>query len=84
MKKLTFRIISITLPIFILIILVNFYVDPANLFNHKYVSGIIAYINKGYNVTHVSNYDERQFQKKWIDGFIKNPTTIVLGSSKSM
>jgi hypothetical protein len=73
------------LPIPLFIISVNYFEDPANLFQGgKYESGIVKCLLNGFNVTNVSNYDERLFQKFFIEEMPNCPEEIVLGSSRVM
>ncbi len=79
LKKLLFLI-----PIPILIILVNYFVDPANIFNYKYESGIAQYLSQGYNVTNVVNCNDRILQKLFIQKMQNCPQEIALGGSRIM
>lgn len=75
----------IVLPVELLVILVNYRVDPANIFSSKeYVSGIANILLKGHNVDNVSNYDERLLQQQMIGGIDHTPDVVVLGSSRIM
>jgi hypothetical protein len=80
------------LPILILVILVNYYVDPANLYRsdtytgtgESYEKSIARYLTSGYNVTNVEMLDERLLQKFLI--LSRKAETVelaVLGSSRS-
>lgn len=64
--------------------LINYYVDPANLFNAKYERGIANYLAHGFNVTDVINYDERSLQNYFIKKMPKCPSEIALGASRIM
>jgi hypothetical protein len=79
-----FKFILYFIPIPILIVTINYIVDPSNLFNNKYEKGIADYLAKGYNVTNVVNYDERLLQKYFIEKMKEPPSEIVLGSSQIM
>jgi hypothetical protein len=73
------------LPIGFLVILLNYYIDPANIFSsEKYTKGIAAIILKGHNVENISNYDERMLQKQVLNKITKAPDVVVLGSSRVM
>lgn len=83
--KTFFKKILYLLPIPIIIIAVNYFEDPANLFqNGKYESGVAQYLSEGYNVANVVNYNERLLQKEFIEKMHSCPDVIVLGSSKIM
>lgn len=83
MKKILFKILLFT-PVLILIIGVNIWADPANLFSSGYENKVAGFIAKGYNVTNINNCDERLLQKQIVSGLAKAPQTIVLGSSRVM
>ncbi len=79
MKRLLYLI-----PLPIVLVLVNYTVDPANLFNEQYESKIAEYLSEGYNVTDIMNFNERVLQKLFIEKMHKCPTTIGLGASRIM
>lgn len=79
LKKLLF-----IFPIPLIVILTNYFVDPANIFNERYEQGIVEYLVQGYNVTNVLNYNERILQKHFIEKLNKCPTVIALGASRIM
>ena len=84
MKKLLLRL-CLFIPILLIIVVVNFTVDPANLYSGEaYITGIAKIILSGKNVANVENYDERLLQKKYIEGLRQAKNVIVLGSSRSM
>lgn len=71
-------------PILVIIVGVNYFVDPVNLFHgEQYVKGIANYLLKGKNVTNVYNstLDERLLQKYFIEKLKECPDIVVLGSS---
>jgi hypothetical protein len=90
MKRLFLKIFLFT-PIILLLVLTNYFVDPANLFysgnksndSISYEQTIVNYLREGYNVTNIDNYDERVFQKLFIESLNNSPEIIVLGSSRS-
>ena len=84
MRKLILRILPIIFPVIVLILILNYSVDPANLFNKEYAKRIAINLNNGYNIANVGNYDERELQKEWINGYKQTPDIIILGSSRSM
>lgn len=83
MKRFLKRILFL-IPLPLLIIAINYFEDPANLFNEKYELGIADYLVQGNNVTNVLNYNERLLQKLFIEKMSNCPTVIVLGSSRAM
>lgn len=73
------------LPIPLIIMGLNYIEDPANIFRKgPYEKGIVKHLNEGKNVTNVTNYDERLFQKYFITELNQCPDVIVLGSSRVM
>lgn len=75
--------------VFALIILlgltgVNYFGDAAHLFDASYNQEIVDILSQGKNATNLSNYDERNFQRLWINSYSTKPSTIVLGSSRSL
>ncbi|MFH1282336.1 MAG: hypothetical protein ABII27_01575 [bacterium] len=80
--KLFFKKISIFLPLPIIIIAVNYFVDPAHLFqNGNYEKGIAELLLGNKYVANTSNCDERLLQKYYIRGLKNKKDVIVLGSS---
>lgn len=79
------RNVSVFLPFAIGLVSVNYFVDPAQIFNRNhYEQGIAEILLKGSNVADVSNRDERFLQKHYIAGLQKKKDIIVLGSSRSL
>ena len=77
--------VSVFLPFVLLLILVNYIGDPAQLFNkNHYEQGMAEILLKGLNVAGVSNYDERFLQKHYITGLTEKNDVIVLGSSRAL
>jgi hypothetical protein len=75
----------IVLPVELLVVAVNYTVDPANILSSSaYVTGIADILSKGHNVDNVSNYDERLLQQQMIRKIAYKPDVVVLGSSRIM
>ena len=73
------------LPIALLVVGGNYYIDPANLFGSKnYVSNIANLLVNGRNVDNISNYDERLLQLEVIKRIESTPDIVILGSSRIM
>ncbi len=83
-KKFFLKLSLILLPIGLLVIGINIYVDPAHIINSKeYIKEITNILSKGNNVNNVSNFDERLLQLeliKKVDSF----DVAILGSSRIM
>jgi hypothetical protein len=84
MKKLLFKLVFL-LPIPIILASVNYYFDPAHIFNsRKYLERAINYSHNGSNIANLINYDDRLFQKMWLEQLESPKDVIVIGSSRSM
>lgn len=84
MKKIIFETVKFIFPVFILLILVNYFGDAARLFHHDYEIKMADILLSGKNVTNVDNYDERLFQKEIVLNKGVNPDVVVIGSSRAM
>ena len=83
MKKLLLRLCFL-LPILMSMILINFIVDPGNLYSKSLERDIATILLSGQNVAGIENFDERKVQKYYILGRKVGPDICVLGSSRSM
>ena len=73
------------LPIFFVMIGVNYIVDPAKLFkNNNYYQNLAAILHSGQNIGNLVNYDERLVQKFYIEDLKDKKNIVVLGSSRAM
>lgn len=72
------------LPIVIFYFLVIYFGDAANQFSREYEEAAVSYILDGYNLENIGNYNERIFQKIYVDVNQTNMQTIIIGSSRSM
>src|SRR5579863_2940442 len=85
MKAFAHKLVYIVLPFFFIITIVNYTVDPANVFSaKKYVGGIADILSLGHNVDNVSNYDERLLQEQMVSRLRKTPDIVVIGASRIM
>lgn len=84
MKSLLVKLFVIITPFAIVVSVVNYFVDPANIFSggvfEKEIASILA---KGHNVDNVSNYNERILQREALSKS-RNADIIILGSSRIM
>ncbi len=84
MKKLFLKLL-IFLPIVLMIVGFNYFVDPAHLFSKgKYEYGIAKLLNEKNNVANISNYDERMLQKYILEFEKEKKDISILGSSRIM
>ncbi len=84
MKSLLLRLLLLA-PLGLLLVGVNYAVDPANLFSGgAYERGVAALLAQGQNVTNLRNFDERLLQKFSLQALPQRPPVLVLGSSRTM
>ena len=70
------------IPLALLIVGINYLVDPANIFHSDVlVQSVFDATASGMNADGVSNYNDRLFVEKRIQAMTKAPSYIVLGSS---
>ncbi|MBL4889639.1 MAG: DUF1574 family protein [Candidatus Lindowbacteria bacterium] len=73
------------LPLVFVLVLVNYFVDPAQLFKGTlYEKGIVDILHQGLNVAGITNYDERILQKFYIETQPAKNEVVVFGSSRAM
>lgn len=84
MKRFLLKIFLLTLPLFLILVFVNYFGDAANLFKSEYESRMADIMISGSFVSNISNYDERTFQKKLIQKFDEPPEIVIIGSSRTM
>ena len=84
MKQLLSKLTFLAIPILILIILINYFGDAANLFNRDFEKKIAEILIQGKNVTNISNYDERLLQEEIILSSKIKPDVVIIGSSRAM
>ncbi len=84
-KKYIISVLTTVASVLLLASLLNYFIDPAHLFRGgTYEHGIVELLQQGNNVANISNYDERLFQKYYVQNLQKGKDVIVLGSSRSM
>lgn len=85
MQKVVLKLILICFPVLILLISVNYSIDPANIFQSgQYEKDIAKLLCDSMNVTNIVNYDERLLQKFFIECTDQPPDILILGSSRGM
>ena len=83
MKQLILRIIIFVFPIVAMVVAVNYWADPANLFHMNYKE--IARILHSSNVAFSGDCDDhRLLQKFYVNSCRKAPRILVIGSSRSL
>jgi len=84
MKKFIYKTTIISLPVLILLLLVNYFGDAARLFDNDYEKQMAKIIASNKYVTNIENYDERLFQKELISNKNIQPNLVIIGSSRTM
>jgi hypothetical protein len=85
MKKFIVYVLSIIIPVFGGMALVNFLVDPGHVYSSSYIDNVVEGARRGLCVTNVGNMDERIFKKKLIEVYKdKKFDYLVIGSSRVM
>lgn len=84
MKKFVLKILLLSLPLFLILVGVNYVGDSANLYKVGYELKMAEIVTHGRYVTNVDNYDERIFQKECIEHMVNTPEIVILGSSRAM
>lgn len=79
-KKIFFFIASI----FAVIISVNYFIDPANIYHHGMVKKMVQELENGHIIVNPGNIDEGRFQESRIRALRKSPETVIIGSSHVM
>lgn len=77
--------LSIIIPVFGGMALINFLVDPGHVYSSSYIEDVVEGARRGLCVTNVGNMDERIFKKKLIEVYKdKKFDYLVIGSSRVM
>ncbi len=85
MKKFIIKNIILFLPVLFLVIAVNYFADPANIFSDRYVKKIVYYLKDYKYVNNIANYDDRRFLEYYFNSHKgEKYNYILLGSSRSM
>lgn len=84
MKKFIFKVVHISIPVFIFLVSINYFGDAARVFDSEYENQMAIILSSGNFVTNIKNYDERIFQKEIISKLHRAPDIAVLGSSRTM
>jgi hypothetical protein len=85
MKKIIKNILLLFTPFAICIMIINYCVDPANVFsNGTYESNIATVLLKGHNVDNIQNCDERKIVEKLITQIPVIPDITIIGSSREL
>lgn len=83
MKRFCLKLLLMS-PIVLVIVMVNYKVDPANIYHEDYESKAANLLLSGQNIVGMTNYDERTLQEQIIMGSEECPNTVIIGSSRVM
>lgn len=83
MKQLL-RLVSLLTAFLLVVVAVNFAVDPANIFNTKYEDQLVDILLSDENAANVDNMDDRRFLELYSAARTQPIDTLVLGSSRAM
>ena len=84
MRSLFTKLLLLLLPIELLVILINIFVDPGNILRKEnYYTEIAVSLVAGNNIDNLTNYDERLLKREYIKT-VKDLDFVVLGSSRVM
>lgn len=85
MKRFAKNILVAVVPFGLMVVLVNYFIDPANVYSSgKYEDKIADIILKGHNAGNLRNFDERHFLQRVVTEINYKPDLIVMGTSRSM
>lgn len=84
MKKIVPKLLAL-LPVPLLMILINYSIDPAHLFdNGRFERETANELLQGKNLVGVTNYDGRLLNKYYISGLKYKKDVVIIGSSRSL
>lgn len=72
------------IPLLLFIVLTNYFIDPANLFSSEFEEEMAEILVNEKNAAGVYNYDERIFQKEYIQRLEDENEAVILGSSRAL
>lgn len=84
MKRFVYNVLMFFTFLLGIIGIVNFVVDPANLFHLNIISEMVQELSLGHIIKSPGNMDEGLFQKERISSFERAPQTVIIGSSHVM
>ena len=84
MRRFLRKTALLSLPLILLLVLVNYFGDAASIFDPEYERAMASIILNGENVTNIDNYNERVFQRELISSFDSKKEVVVFGSSRTM
>lgn len=81
MKKILLKSACLFIPVFAVVILVNYFVDPANVFRSSIADEIVEYFADYEGVEVVGDFNEGSLLKKRVASLSETPDTVIIGSS---
>lgn len=83
MKIFIIKTLSIGSLILSLLIIINLIIDPAKLFHNNHYTKMVNIINNNTNLTNIMNFDDRMFNKMFVEKLNKKYDILVMGSSRT-
>lgn len=84
MKKFILKITIFLFFAFTPIVILNYIVDPANIFHDEIADAVTDYLSQGKIVEFAGNMDEGYFQEKMVEKMKHKPDVVIIGSSHVM
>lgn len=84
MKKLILKCLIIVIPLYLLVVLTNYLIDPANLFNDRIIEEMSEKLLSEKIIESPGDVGEGELLEKLISGLSEKPGTVAIGSSHIM
>ena len=84
MKQLAKQLVIFLLPLGLVLAVVNYFGDAANLFTDDYEASIAEFMLQGHHVTRLSEYNDRRLQIELVKRRSVGPNVAIIGSSRSL
>ena len=84
MRKFIIKCGVFFLLVYTIIVLLNYRIDPANMFHSSIVEKMVPLLNAGKIIESPGNLDEGLFKREMIKSMQRTPETVVIGSSHIM
>lgn len=85
MKKFLIYSLSILVPVYLGISIVNYVVDPGHVYSDAYIDNVVQGLKEGKNVANVADLNERSFKEKFIQAHAgEDYDYAIIGASRVM
>lgn len=84
MKRIIIKGLIVMMPVVILLVSVNYFVDPANIYHSDALDKkVLSAYRSGYYITNLTNYNERQLKRHLVEDHRDDTVDfVILGSSR--